>query len=285
MPMDQSINASRTYNSGGDVRPDFVPADRYSSVDVLKLEKEKLWPRVWQIVCRIEELPNVGDYMRFDLCDDRMVIIRTSATEIKAYYNICQHRGRRLVDNHKGNINNFYCRFHGWKWGLDGKLTGMLHREEWAQCGGVNESQLALPEIQCNQWGGWVWINQDPQAESLISYLGAAAPVLKPFDLEGLRRARHVELTAPVNWKVAIEAFNEGYHAGATHIANLEYAKMHAPVTVYGPHTMYFTNFGERARARREDRTWKETTSTAELLYYQGKELCERLKALVMPPA
>ena len=88
-----------------------------------------------------------------------------------------------------------------------------------------------------------------------------------------MRRAWHVVLIAPVNWKVVIEAFNEGYHAGATHVANLEYQKMHAPVTAYGPHTMYFTNFGEHARA-----------PYRALEYLPGGTLGERVGGPRMPP-
>jgi phenylpropionate dioxygenase-like ring-hydroxylating dioxygenase large terminal subunit len=284
MGADRVVKAIDTHGVGNGVRPDFIPADRYRAADIFQLEKEKLWPRVWQIVCRIEELPNIGDYIRYDICDDRIIVVRTSATKIKAFYNVCQHRGRRLLDQPTGNVKNLYCRFHGWKWGLDGSLQGIPHREEWAKCGGVDDNTVALPELQCTQWGGWIWVHMDPKAESLVSYLGAAAKVLEPYEFQDMRRAWHVVLNAPVNWMVVIEAFNEGYHAGATHVANLEYLKMHAPVTAYGPHTMYFTNFSDRARAKREDGTWKETTSSAELIYYQARELFERLHALVMEP-
>jgi nitrite reductase/ring-hydroxylating ferredoxin subunit len=222
--------------------------------------------------------------VRYDICDDRIVAVRSSPTEIKAFYNVCQHRGRRLLDKPKGNIRDIHCKFHGWKWNLDGQIVSIPHREEWSKCGRLDDQDLALPAPQCSQWGGWVWINLDPQAEPLISYLGAAAEALEPFDFEGLRRAWHVVLTVPVNWKVVIEAFNEGYHAGATHVACMEYVKMHAPATAYGPHTMYFTHFGEQARAKRGDGTWEKTTSTAELVYYQSLELFQRLHALVMEP-
>jgi phenylpropionate dioxygenase-like ring-hydroxylating dioxygenase large terminal subunit len=271
-------------NDDARVRPDFVPADRYRGEDVFKLEKERLWPHVWQVVCRVEELAEVGEYVRYDICDEPLIVVRSSASEIKAFYNVCQHRGRRLVDKEKGSINGFFCRFHGWKWSLDGSLVDVPHREKWSECSEFADEELALPQPQCSEWGGWVWINLDPEAEPLVDFLGEAARVLDPFDLADLRRAWHVALIAPVNWKVVVEAFNEGYHAGTTHISCLEYLKMTSPVTAYGPHAMYHTIFGDRARAKREDGSWKETESPAELIYYQSLELYTRLEALVMEP-
>jgi len=274
-----------SYGSGGQIKPDFIPKDRYTSDDVLRLEFQKLWPRVWQIVCRVEELAEVGDYVRYDIGNDPLIVVRSSVSEIKAFYNICQHRGRRLVDKPSGNIRNFYCRYHGWKWGLDGALDHVPHREEWAACGEFNDKALALPEPQCAQWGGWVWINMDTCAESLESYLGDVAKILDPFDFGDLRRAWHVAIEAPVNWKVVIEAFNEGYHSGATHSSYLDYHEMRAPAALHGRHAMYFTGFGDNnPRARRENGGWKRTETPAELLYYQSVELYGRLKAMILEP-
>ena len=77
------------------IREDFVPKDAYLSRQWLELENERLWPRVWQIACRSEEVARVGDYVTYDIADESIIVVRVSAAEIKAYYNACQHRGRQ----------------------------------------------------------------------------------------------------------------------------------------------------------------------------------------------
>ena len=94
--------------------------EAFLSAEYAREEKEKLWPRVWQMAGRLEDIPNVGDYFTYDICDDSIIIIRTTADTIKAFYNVCAHRGRTLIDvpdssnGVRGNACNFICGFHGW---------------------------------------------------------------------------------------------------------------------------------------------------------------------------
>jgi phenylpropionate dioxygenase-like ring-hydroxylating dioxygenase large terminal subunit len=261
---------------------DFVPADRYRGPDVAQRERELLWPRVWQLACREQEIPKVGDFVAYEILGESIIIVRTSSSSIKAFYNVCQHRGRRLVDQPSGELRGFYCKYHGWKYELDGRCSYVHHREQWAACGGLNDRDLDLKGVRVDLWGGWVWINMDPQAQSLADWLGPTLrATLEPFELASMHRAFHEVLIAPVNWKVVVEAFSEGYHAGATHNQWVDYRAMQSPAKVHGLHTMYFTQFAGMPRVRREDGSWSETRSLAEMLYYQSKELHDTLHALV----
>ena len=106
----------------GAQRDDFMlPKDIYLSPQIAKLEKERLWPRVWQIAGRMEQLRNVGSYLTYDIGDDAVIVIRVSETGFKAFHNACQHRGRRLLDA-EGQIQEIACRFHGWRWRLNGTI-------------------------------------------------------------------------------------------------------------------------------------------------------------------
>ena len=260
----------------------FVSADRYVGPDVARREQDLMWPRVWQLACREEEIPGIGDFLVYELFGESIIIVRTAATEINAFYNVCQHRGRRLIDRPCGRISGFYCNYHGWKYELDGSISHVHHREEWQRHGALSDRDLHLKGPRVDHWGGWVWINMDPDAPSLAQWLGEPLrSALEPFELENMRRAFHEVLIAPVNWKVVVEAFNEGYHAGATHNQRLDYRGMRSPAKAHGRHTMYFTEFAGLARARREDGTWSDTRSVPEMLYYQCKELHETLHALV----
>ena len=110
------------------IRLDFVPKDAYLSNDWLRLENERLWPRVWQIACRVEEVKQVGDYVTYNIADKSIIVVRTGEERIEAFFNVCQHRGRRLAEG-CGHTNTFRCRYHGWTWKIDGSLAKMRDPE------------------------------------------------------------------------------------------------------------------------------------------------------------
>src|SRR5580698_7610293 len=105
----------------------FIPASHYTSRAHAELENERLWPRVWQVACREEDIPQVGDFYTYDIVDDSIIVVRTSPDEIKAFHNACSHRGRRLTAG-CGHTTRFHCRFHGWQFGLDGKPRHVVDR-------------------------------------------------------------------------------------------------------------------------------------------------------------
>ncbi|MBW2426654.1 MAG: aromatic ring-hydroxylating dioxygenase subunit alpha [Deltaproteobacteria bacterium] len=273
------------YGSGGEIRDDFIPSDRYRSSETFELEQENLWPRVWQIACREEEVPDVGSYALYEILDESIIIARSSEQEIKAYYNVCQHRGRRLVDKPRGRLSNFYCRFHGWRFSLDGECIHVYSSEDWSGCPAFDQKELTLKSPQVDRWSGWVWINLDPDAAPLRDYLGLAAEKLDPFDFHELRYKWWVTIHAPVNWKVVMEAFHEGYHSAATHSTRLDYEPMVAPAVAHGDHAMYFTDgWKSLSRFKTDQGAWQDIESMPEFVYQQAVELHEDLEAMVLDP-
>src|SRR5438094_436177 len=119
-----------TPSSSQEVRSDFVPAYHFLSHDFLQRENDRLWPRVWQLACREEELPAAGSFVTYDIADETIVLVRGKDSSIRAFYNVCQHRGRRLTDG-CGKMKLFRCGFHGWQWNLDGSVNKVLDRENW----------------------------------------------------------------------------------------------------------------------------------------------------------
>ncbi len=269
----------------GDIRPDFIPANRYTASDIPTLEHDTLWPRIWHIACREEEIPKVGDYVTYEIFNESIIIVRTSKTEVKALYTVCAHRGRRLVDPGSGHVTNFFCRFHGWKYDLEGKNTHVFHPEAWEGCPEFTEENLSLKSPKLDTWGGWIWVNMDENAEPLADWLGKEfLDTMEPFDIPSMRRAWYKTIIAPVNWKVVIEAFIEGYHSGATHSSWMDYYQMRANGAVHGNHAMYFTVFEDLPKAKKENGRWSKIKSTRDLIYYQCKELHETLFAMVTDP-
>ena len=266
------------------VRRDFIPADRYTGPDVAARERRHLWPRIWHIACREEEIPNPGDYITYEILDDSIIVVRTPECGIRAHYNVCQHRGRRLLPPGRGHVRGFVCGFHGWKYALDGACTYVHREQEWADTAGFSRQAVSLAGVRAETWGGWVWINMDEAAPALTDWLGDVVPIMENFDLPAMRRAWHEVLIAPVNWKVVVEAFAEGYHSGATHGHWVDYNCSSAPATVRGNHAMFNVQFHEMPKVRLDDGTWERARSTRDLIYYQCKELHRTLHALVTDP-
>ena len=191
-----------------------ISRENYISRDVLQKEKDKLWPKVWQVAGRSEEIPQPGDFITYDVADESIIVVRARDGAIMAYHNVCPHRGRQLTEG-CGRASQFRCRYHGWTFGLDGRNLQVQDRQDWGD--NLSDDELALHPVKVGQWGGFIWINMDPECEPLSAYLETLPHYLDPFEYENLRYRWYLELTLPCNWKVALEAFMEGYHVAATH--------------------------------------------------------------------
>ncbi len=191
-----------------------VIKESYYSPKYLEREYEKLWPRTWQSVCREEELVETGDYVTYDIGDESVFVMRSASGQLHAFHNVCQHRGRRLLAG-SGNTDSIRCPFHGWRWDTEGANTHVTFEEDWS--GALEGEDLGLGEVRLDTWGGFVFICFDASAEPLLDYLGEAAEALAPFELHKMRYRWRKWLKIPANWKVALEAFNEGYHVSITH--------------------------------------------------------------------
>ena len=194
--------------------PEVYGAEAYTSPDYARAEGEKLWPHVWQQVCRLEELPDVGDYVTYDIMNDSIIVVRSAIDTISAFYNVCAHRGKRLTEG-CGSVDQFRCSFHGWKYDLTGRCTWVLDPEDWGDR--LTEERLKIPDVKVDTWGGWVFINMDPDAGPLREFLEPAATVLDPYQFERMRYRWRQWFVFDCNWKIALEAFIEAYHVEGTH--------------------------------------------------------------------
>jgi phenylpropionate dioxygenase-like ring-hydroxylating dioxygenase large terminal subunit len=218
-----------------------IGAEAYVSEDYARAERDKLWRRVWLMAGRLEEIPEVGSYLGFDILDDSLLVVRTAPDRISAYYNVCPHRGRRLVDTPPGarsacgRKQSFVCGFHGWCFNLDGENTHVLHKEDWR--GALTPENTRLSELNVDTWGGWIWINMDPNCEPLRDYLEPVASMLDPFELQNMRYRWRKWGIFDCNWKVAMEAFNETYHVQTTHPEFNKFGEFRGWARVQGRHS------------------------------------------------
>jgi phenylpropionate dioxygenase-like ring-hydroxylating dioxygenase large terminal subunit len=196
-----------------------VGVERYYSKAWHDQEVEKVWRKTWQLACRVEEIPNVGDHVLYEIVNDSLIVVRTGPDEIRAYVNSCLHRGT-LLRTQGGSVKQFRCPFHGFTWDLDGKLIDIPSAWDFPQ---VDPEKFCLPEAQVGVWAGFVFINFDPDCESLESYLEILPEHFKAFNLEDRYVAAHVAKIMNCNWKLGMEAFIEAYHVASAHPQVLGY--------------------------------------------------------------
>lgn len=198
--------------------PERIPSKRYYDAGFAQLENEKLWPHVWQMACRLEQIQNVGDWIEYSNLGKSVIVVRTK-DGVKAFHNACRHRGVPLAgDGGHGNCKSqgFICPFHGWRWNSEGKNTFVYGRHMFGE-GQLDEADLALRPCRVETAIGCAFINFDDDAPSFRETIGPLVERLEMHGTERLRAEWWFATELPANWKTAMEAFMEGYHVMRTH--------------------------------------------------------------------
>jgi len=200
--------------------PELIPAKRYYDEEFYRLECERLWPHVWQMACRLEMIPEVGDWIEYTNVGKSVIVVR-SKDGVKAFENHCRHRGVPIAGGHGNDHGNcaksgFICPFHGWRWNMDGENTWVYGRQLFSE-DKLDPDELALKPVRVETWGGCAFINHDPDAPSLRESLGPVTDRLSAHGMEDVRSEWWFGTKLPANWKIAMEAFMEGYHVMMTH--------------------------------------------------------------------
>ena len=220
-------------NAAPSLREDYVAAEDYISPEFAKLEKDRLWTRAWLMAGREEELPEVGSYITFEIADQSVTILRAPDQSLKAFHNVCPHRGRKLTAG-CGRMGKFFCKYHGWKWDLDGNIADVVDRQDWGDA--LQDEDIALQAVRLGTWGGWIFICMDEETESLEDWLETVPQFIDPFDFASMRYKFRLQAVLPANWKVSLEAFTEGYHVQTTHPQILEYSSDYTYSKGHGRH-------------------------------------------------
>jgi phenylpropionate dioxygenase-like ring-hydroxylating dioxygenase large terminal subunit len=200
-----------------------LSVDRYLSREYHELEKSRLWPRVWQSLCRETEIAAAGDFYVQDIAGDSVLVVRSESGTIHAYPNACLHRGRQLKSGSLsglGNSRDITCPFHGFRWNLEGGFEGAPCEWDFPH---IDTENFALPALRVDTWGGWVFVNIDGKAPPLPEYLGVMVDHFERWTPEEMYKALHIKKVLRCNWKLAHEAFIESFHTVATHPQLLPY--------------------------------------------------------------
>ena len=247
------------------------PVEAFISREYAEAEPDRLWSKVWQQAGRVEELKQVGDYITYNICHDSILIVRDTPDSLKAFHNVCPHRGRRLMGNNtgggpktvaqdtgahsaRGSQLKFGCNYHAWTFGLDGAATYIPDEEDWQ--GALHAGCTSLTPVQVDTWGGWIWINMDLDAGPLREWLEPIASLIDPFEFEKMRYRFRFWGLFDCNWKVALEAFLEPYHVQGTHPQLIRYGDFYSFSKAFGLHGQ--TGFD--SKAHRDSGTAVETS-------------------------
>jgi nitrite reductase/ring-hydroxylating ferredoxin subunit len=198
--------------------PERIPTKRYYDEAFYKLETERVWPHAWQMACRVEQIQNVGDYIEYSNLGKSIIVVHTK-DGIKAFHNACRHRGVALAKTGEhGNCKTqgFICPFHGWRWNTEGKNTFVYGRHLFDERQ-LDQQDLGLPECRSEVAIGCVFINYDDDARPLRECIGPLVDRLDAHNVSELRAEWSYGTVLPANWKVAMEAFMEGFHVMRTH--------------------------------------------------------------------
>jgi phenylpropionate dioxygenase-like ring-hydroxylating dioxygenase large terminal subunit len=192
------------------------------SPEYYELERAAIFRRTWLNVGRVEQLPKVGSYFtkELDAAGTSVVVVR-SAEGINAFHNICRHRGNKLVwmdypqEETSGTCRNFTCKYHGWRYGLEGDLNFVQQEEEFFD---LDKSDYGLKDVSVDTWEGFIWVNLDPDhAPPLREYLGELGAGLEGYPFGEMTQVYKYRADVGSNWKLFIDAFAEFYHAPVMH--------------------------------------------------------------------
>lgn len=192
-----------------------ISTDRYISRGYAEREMRQIWMKTWQAAGREGEIPDAGDWKEYRLMDQSFLIVRGSDGKIRGFVNACTHRGNVLCTDKTGNSARFTCPYHHWSFALDGRLVGVGRPD---LVGPLDKEQHGLVQVSVETFGGFIFLNPDPDAEPLKQYLGAdIVKFLEPYKLEKMSPVMDVREALECNWKVVVDAFQEGYHIEGIH--------------------------------------------------------------------
>jgi phenylpropionate dioxygenase-like ring-hydroxylating dioxygenase large terminal subunit len=192
-----------------------VPAGRYRDPEFLALERRHLWSGAWLYAGHASELPAPGSYKLWERSGVPVLLLRDADDEIRAFYNACRHRAGPLVCEHSGHVGaGLTCRYHGWTYDLQGRLTGVRDRRDFP---GLDFATRSLVALRCERLGDWIFVNRDPGAEALERHLGPVHDYFRRLSLQALRPVHQQTFPVRCNYKMLLEGFLEVYHLNAVH--------------------------------------------------------------------
>ncbi|HEY7107192.1 MAG TPA: aromatic ring-hydroxylating dioxygenase subunit alpha [Acidimicrobiia bacterium] len=191
--------------------------------ETYELERKAIFGRAWLNVGRMEQLPKAGSYFTKELAVAKtsIVVVRDHDGTVRAFHNMCRHRGNKLVwqdfpsEETSGTCRQFTCKYHGWRYGLDGTCTFVQQEDEFFD---LDKADYGLVPVHCDVWAGFVFVNLDATPRwSLREYLGPLLTPLEGYPFDRMTEWYEFRAVIGSNWKIFLDAFQEYYHVPALH--------------------------------------------------------------------
>lgn len=201
-----------------------LPSRWYTDPHILEQEKVKIFSRTWQLVGRVDQVAQPGDFFTTIIADEPIIVVRSTDEKLRALSNVCRHRAGPVARG-EGHCPVFRCGYHGWTYALDGRLLG-TPEFEGVEC--FSKEANSLPEFKVEIWGALVFVNLNPEAAPLGETLEDLPALLAPRDLASMRLAARKDWYVDCNWKVYVDNYLEGYHIPIVHpslMRELDYAQ------------------------------------------------------------
>jgi choline monooxygenase len=205
-----------SYNAQAELADAFtIPASWYTDPRIAELEREQVFGRAWQAVGRVDQVANPGEYFTAQAAAEPILVVRGDDGGLRAFYNVCRHHATAVAWESQGKVKNFRCPYHGWTYGVDGSLKGMTDFEG-VRC--FERTANGLVPVRVATWEQFVWVNLDPQAPPLDTFLGRLADRVQPLNLANLQFLERRTYNIACNWKVFVDNYLDGgYHVPHMH--------------------------------------------------------------------
>ena len=192
-----------------------LPAECYRGDMLYESERRNIFARSWLLIAHESQLPDVGSYMAVSVAGYPLIVVRGEGKKIHAFHNVCRHRAGPLADDGPGKCEgHLVCRYHGWRYTLDGRLA---NARDFGTAAGFDPRDFGLFALRCESWRGFIFINMDSAAAPLPASVGPLDARTRDLPLEAFRYYRHTTHDIHCNWKVYVENYLEGYHIALVH--------------------------------------------------------------------
>jgi phenylpropionate dioxygenase-like ring-hydroxylating dioxygenase large terminal subunit len=224
-----------------DLGHDLIRKERYTTPEFMQLEWERIWKKVWLLGAVESDLREPGDFVATEIGRESVLLVRQTDGGLRAFYNVCLHRGNRLRPTGAGSAESFKCQYHHWDYALDGSFKRIPDLDTFPQgappCRG-------LKELPCAAWGGFVWFSLNPDVGPLEDYLDPVHKHLEPYNFHKMALTRDITVEWNCNWKASVDAFNESYHVQGIHPQLMWYLHdLDIQIDCFGRHNRYLIPF------------------------------------------
>jgi Rieske 2Fe-2S family protein len=193
-----------------------LPQRYFVSPEIFAKEQEKIFSAQWGLVGHQSQIAKAGDYLVQEVAGESLIILRDQKGEVRAFYNVCRHRGTRLCEDKNGHFSTIQCPYHAWTYGLDGRLIGVPHMDKVP---GFDKAEYSLHAVNLALWEGFIFVSLADAPNPPEKAFAPLAGKFTHWNLAKLRSARRIEYDVRANWKVIFENYSECYHCPGVHPA------------------------------------------------------------------